>query len=45
MVLARKKTSKWKVELFQNTPARLDGRPKEVNAMTKGLQVVAKAQL
>jgi hypothetical protein len=43
--LARKKRGKWKIELFQNTPALLDGRPHEVSAMTKELQAVVKAQL
>jgi uncharacterized protein (TIGR02246 family) len=44
-MLARKQRSLWKVELFQNTPARLDGRPEEVAAMTQKLQAVVKAQL
>jgi uncharacterized protein (TIGR02246 family) len=44
-VLARKKRGKWKIELFQNTPARLDGRPNEVRAMTKELQASVNAQL
>ncbi len=44
-MLARKQRSLWKVELFQNTPARLDGRPEEVAAMTQELQAVVKAQL
>jgi uncharacterized protein (TIGR02246 family) len=44
-MLARKQRSLWKVELFQNTPARLDGRPEEVAAMTQELQAVIKAQL
>ena len=44
-MLARKQRSLWKVELFQNTPARLDGRPEEVVAMTQELQAVVKAQL
>jgi uncharacterized protein (TIGR02246 family) len=43
-MLARKQRSLWKVELFQNTPARLDGRPDEVAAMTRELQAVVKAQ-
>jgi uncharacterized protein (TIGR02246 family) len=43
-MLARKQRSLWKVELFQNTPARLDGRPDEVAAMTTELQAVVKAQ-
>jgi uncharacterized protein (TIGR02246 family) len=43
-MLARKQRSLWKVELFQNTPARLDGRPDEVAAMTSELQAVVKAQ-
>ena len=44
-MLARKQRSLWKVELFQNTPARLDGRPEEVVAMTQELQAVVKAKL
>ena len=44
-MLARKQRSLWKVELFQNTPARLDGRPEDVAAMTQELQIAAKAQL
>jgi uncharacterized protein (TIGR02246 family) len=44
-MLARKQRSLWKVELFQNTPARLDGRPADVAAMTQELQAAVKAQL
>ena len=44
-MLARKQRSLWKVELFQNTPARLDGRPEDVAAMTQELQAVVKTQL
>jgi uncharacterized protein (TIGR02246 family) len=44
-LLARKQRSLWKVELFQNTPARLDGRPEEVAAMTQELQAAVKVQL
>jgi uncharacterized protein (TIGR02246 family) len=44
-MLARKQRSLWKVELFQNTPARLDGQPEDVVAMTHELQAVVKAQL
>ena len=44
-MLARKQRSLWKVELFQNTPARLDGRPEEVAAMTRELEAAVKAQL
>jgi uncharacterized protein (TIGR02246 family) len=44
-MLARKQRSLWKVELFQNTPARLDGRPDDVSAMTRELQAVVKTQL
>ena len=44
-MLARKQRSLWKVELFQNTPARLDGQPEEVAAMTRELQSVVKTQL
>ena len=43
--LARKQKGKWKVELFQNTPAKFDGRPKEVEAMAKELQAVVEEQL
>jgi uncharacterized protein (TIGR02246 family) len=44
-MLARKQRSLWKVELFQNTPARLDGRPEDVAVMTQELQAVVKTQL
>jgi len=44
-MLARKQRSLWKVELFQNTPARLYGRPEEVAEMTRELQSVVKTQL
>ena len=44
-MLARKQRSLWKVELFQNTPARLDGQPDDVAAMTRELQSVVKTQL
>lgn len=44
-MLARKQRSLWKVELFQNTPARLDGRPEDVAAMTQELQAAVKTQL
>jgi uncharacterized protein (TIGR02246 family) len=44
-MLARKHRSLWKVELFQNTPARHDGRPEEVKAMTDELQAAVKIQL
>ncbi|HUQ36019.1 MAG TPA: SgcJ/EcaC family oxidoreductase [Aestuariivirga sp.] len=44
-MLARKQRSLWKIELFQNTPARLDGRPDDVAAMTQELQAVVKTQL
>jgi ABC-type branched-subunit amino acid transport system ATPase component len=44
-MLARKQRSLWKVELFQNTPARLDGRPEDVAAMTQELQAAVNAQL
>jgi len=44
-MLAHKVRERWKVELFQNTPARLDGRPKAVAAMTKQLQGLVKKQL
>jgi uncharacterized protein (TIGR02246 family) len=43
-MLARKQRSLWKVELFQNTPARLDGRPEEVAAMTRDLQAAVNTQ-
>ena len=44
-MLARKQRGKWKVELFQNTPARLDGHPEDVTAMTDELQAVITSQL
>ena len=44
-MLARKHRGVWKVELFQNTPARLDGRPVEVAAMTGALQKLVETQV
>jgi uncharacterized protein (TIGR02246 family) len=44
-MLAQQVRGRWKVVLFQNTPARLDGRPKAVGAMTKQLQGLVKRQL
>jgi uncharacterized protein (TIGR02246 family) len=44
-MLAQQVRGRWKVELFQNTPARLDGRPKAISAMTKQLQGLVKRQL
>jgi uncharacterized protein (TIGR02246 family) len=35
----------WRIALFQNTPARLDGRPELVAAMSRELSAAAKIQL
>jgi len=35
----------WRIVLFQNTPARLDGRPEAVAAMSNELRAVAGQQL
>lgn len=37
-VIAVRNGDDWRIELFQNTPARFDGRPDEVKKMTAELQ-------
>jgi uncharacterized protein (TIGR02246 family) len=44
-VVVRKEGGSWRIELFQNTPARLDGRPEAVAAMSKELKAAAEKQL
>jgi len=41
----RKEAGGWRIVLFQNTPARLDGRPEAVAAMSNELRAVAGQQL
>ena len=44
-MLASRQRTKWKIDLFQNTPAKFDGRPEEVRALTAELQAKVTAQL
>jgi len=44
-LVVRKEAAGWRIVLFQNTPARLDGRPQAVAAMSKELRAAAKLQL
>jgi uncharacterized protein (TIGR02246 family) len=44
-LLVRKEGAGWRIVLFQNTPARLDGRPEAVAAMSKELRTAAEHQL
>jgi uncharacterized protein (TIGR02246 family) len=44
-LLVRKEGASWRIVLFQNTPARLDGRPEAVAAMSKELRAAAEQQL
>lgn len=41
-VVACLHNGKWQIALLQNTPAKLDGRPEAVAAMTKELQALVK---
>jgi uncharacterized protein (TIGR02246 family) len=45
MMLASRKKSNWKIDLFQNTPAKFDGRPDDVQELTTELQAKVTAQL
>jgi len=38
LVASRQSNGDWKIEIFQNTPARLDGRPDEVDRLTQELE-------
>jgi uncharacterized protein (TIGR02246 family) len=44
-LVMRKEGAGWRIILFQNTPARLDGRPEAVAAMSKELRTAAEHQL
>jgi uncharacterized protein (TIGR02246 family) len=44
-LVMRKERAGWRIVLFQNTPARLDGRPEAVAAMSKELRAAAEHQL
>jgi uncharacterized protein (TIGR02246 family) len=44
-LVMRKEAAGWRIVLFQNTPARLDGRPEAVAAMSKELRAAAELQL
>jgi uncharacterized protein (TIGR02246 family) len=44
-LVVRKEAAGWRIVLFQNTPARLDGRPEAVAAMSEELRAAAKHQL
>jgi uncharacterized protein (TIGR02246 family) len=44
-VVVRKEGDGWRIALFQNTPARLDGRPEAVAAMSNELRAAARQQL
>jgi uncharacterized protein (TIGR02246 family) len=41
LVASRSGDGRWQIELFQNTPARYDGRPELAAALTRELQSVA----
>ena len=44
-LVVRKEGAGWRIILFQNTPAKLDGRPEAVAAMSKELRAAAEHQL
>jgi uncharacterized protein (TIGR02246 family) len=44
-LVLRKEAGGWRIALFQNTPAKLDGRPEAVAAMSKELKAAAEQQL
>ena len=44
-LIVRKEGTGWRIVLFQNTPAKLDGRPEAVAAMSKELRAAAELQL
>jgi uncharacterized protein (TIGR02246 family) len=43
-LVAQRKDQRWRIALFQNTPAAFHGRPKVAQALTKELQVVLEAK-
>jgi len=45
LVASRSEEGRWKVELFQNTPARFDGRPDECARLTQELETELQANL
>lgn len=44
-LVLHKEGAGWRIVLFQNTPARLDGRPEAVAAMSRELKAAAEKQL
>ena len=38
LVASRQSNGDWRIEMFQNTPARFDGRPNEVDKLTRELE-------
>lgn len=44
-LVVRRENGVWRIALFQNTPARLDGRPDAVAAMSRELRAAAERQL
>jgi uncharacterized protein (TIGR02246 family) len=44
-LVVRRENGVWRIALFQNTPARLDGRPEAVAAMSRELRAAAELQL
>jgi uncharacterized protein (TIGR02246 family) len=44
-LVVRREAGSWRIALFQNTPAKLDGRPEAVAAMSKELKAAAQRQL
>jgi uncharacterized protein (TIGR02246 family) len=44
-LVVRREGGDWRIVLFQNTPARLDGRPEAVAAMSEELKAAAQQQL
>jgi uncharacterized protein (TIGR02246 family) len=38
LVASRGSNGDWKIEMFQNTPARFDGRPSEIDKLTQELE-------
>jgi uncharacterized protein (TIGR02246 family) len=44
-LVVRREHGVWRIALFQNTPARLDGRPQAVTVMSRELRAAADRQL
>jgi uncharacterized protein (TIGR02246 family) len=44
-LVVRREGGGWRIALFQNTPARFDGRPEAVAAMSRELRAAAQQQL